>query len=221
MATLFLRLAYRSGRDVSSKTITRALKYDQLKGGHNPAQRHLYSSGLNLLRNTGFHRRGSSSAGSKRAFSGDVPKSSNGASIQSDSRDYDKSKSSDTEISFVGTGGLGSSQSHNSSAASSSTRQDPPPRGRLERLKAGWKKYGMVGVGAYVGIQLTTIGLLWAGLEFDVLHTGSLGFDVHTLLNRVSLGNSNLASLTIHSYRHPYLICLHLDGGVVGGLDWE
>jgi hypothetical protein len=122
-------------------------------------------------------------------MSGNIPKSSNNASSSIDSpidgRDYAKSKVSDVPLNFVGTGGLSASKSSDATQPTS-TNNDPPPPGRFERLKAGWRKYGLVGVGAYMGLQMTTIGLLWAGLEFDVLHTGSLGFDVHTLLNRVS-----------------------------------
>lgn len=146
---------------------------------------HIYINRVHLT--SGFTRRGSRDGlwsavchAAQRPMN--VPRSWSSSNISPPDASKDGRGGDNAAVSFVGSGGLGGSQTPPNKE---DAKEPVPPHGRLERLKAGWRKYGMVGVLTYVGLQASTIGLLWAGLEFDVLHTASLGFDVHTLISRV------------------------------------
>jgi hypothetical protein len=46
-----------------------------------------------------------------------------------------------------------------------------------EKLKKMWKAYGVLAVGTYFGVYVTTLGSLFFALDYDIFNAATVGLD--------------------------------------------
>jgi len=59
------------------------------------------------------------------------------------------------------------------------------------KVKYMWKSYGVIAIGTYFGIYVTTLGSLFFALDFDVFNAVSVGLDPVLAVQKVSTTSFN------------------------------
>lgn len=68
---------------------------------------------------------------------------------------------------------------------------DPAPSQAVEasslkdKVKTMWKKYGIVAIGTYAGLYLTTLSTIFFFLDFDLVNSSTFGFDPKETIHKV------------------------------------
>ena len=62
----------------------------------------------------------------------------------------------------------------------------PDKPGFIERLKLGWRKYGVMGVTTYCVLYMATLSQVYFALHHDIFNAASIGMDPATVVTKVS-----------------------------------
>mmetsp|Transcript_3823 Transcript_3823/g.3432 ORF Transcript_3823/g.3432 Transcript_3823/m.3432 type:complete len:222 (-) Transcript_3823:64-729(-) len=54
-----------------------------------------------------------------------------------------------------------------------------------DKFKYMWKKYGVVAIGTYFGLYVTTLGSIFLSLDYDLFNSASFGLDPNTAIKKV------------------------------------
>lgn len=50
-----------------------------------------------------------------------------------------------------------------------------------------WTSYGPLGIGAYLGVYVTTLGSIFLALDYDLFHAAQVGLDPASAIEKVSI----------------------------------
>ena len=59
------------------------------------------------------------------------------------------------------------------------------PESMKTKIKYMWKTYGIIGIGTYLGIYVTTLGSIFLCIDFDVFNAASVGLDPAGAIKKV------------------------------------
>jgi hypothetical protein len=81
---------------------------------------------------------------------------------------------------------LNSTEEGRSSQVDEDDEKKPDKPNILERLKLGWRKYGIIGVTTYAILYLSTFAQIFFALEYDIFNAESVGMHPATVVKKVS-----------------------------------